>query len=160
MSDAESRISKIEAMNEYWEYTTDMVFDYVITDKALDNPQEAIQELERIHRFLKERVLARLVIDNPPVLSISLHKTRCDINRSKKFSKMLFSYVTGGLSITSLANTLSFKNLCTEPEVERFNLLKLVKLIYYIEKDGNAKNTQKQDDNFLYPYQVIYLTYL
>ena len=67
VSDAESRISKIEAMNEYWEYTTDMVFDYVITDKALDNPQEAIQELERIHRFLKERVLARLVIDNPPV---------------------------------------------------------------------------------------------
>lgn len=67
VSDAESRISKIEAMNEYWEYTTDMVFDYVITDKALDNPPEAIQELGRIHRFLKERVLARLVIDNPPV---------------------------------------------------------------------------------------------
>ena len=34
-----------------------------------------------------------------------------------------------------------------EPEVERFNLLKLVKLIYYIEKDGNAKILKKQDDN-------------
>ena len=26
-------------MNEYWEYTTDMVFDYVITDKALDKSE-------------------------------------------------------------------------------------------------------------------------
>lgn len=65
--DADERIERIEGINGYWEYITNIVFDYVITDKALDMPQNAIQELERIHRFLKERVLSRLAVDNPPV---------------------------------------------------------------------------------------------
>lgn len=65
--DAEARIEKIEGINDYWEYITNMVFDYVITDKALDTPKEALQELERIYRFLKVRVLERLTVDNPPV---------------------------------------------------------------------------------------------
>ena len=41
--DAEARIEKIEGINDYWEYITNMVFDYVITDKALDT-EEAFEE--------------------------------------------------------------------------------------------------------------------
>lgn len=47
--DADERIKKIEEMNAYWEYITNIVFDYVITDKALDTPDDALKELNRIH---------------------------------------------------------------------------------------------------------------
>lgn len=65
--DAEKRIEQIEEMNAYWEYITNIVFDYVITDKALHSPEDAIRELERIHSFLKVRILGRIDVDKPPV---------------------------------------------------------------------------------------------
>lgn len=65
--DAEKRIKQIEDINICWEYITDIVFDYVITDKALDSPKDALQELDRIYRFLKDRVLGRLDVETPPV---------------------------------------------------------------------------------------------
>lgn len=58
--DADARFEKIEKINMYWEYLTDKVFDYVITDRALEEPESALDELDRISKFLKERVLARL----------------------------------------------------------------------------------------------------
>lgn len=65
--DADERIKKIENMNAYWEYITNMVFDYVITDKALDKPDDALKELNRILTFLEKRVLARLDTKTPPI---------------------------------------------------------------------------------------------
>mgnify|MGYP000401887699 FL=1 len=65
--DADERIKKIENMNAYWEYITNMVFDYVITDKALDKPDDALKELNRILAFLEKRVLARLDTKTPPI---------------------------------------------------------------------------------------------
>lgn len=60
VDDAEERCLRLEKINLYWEYITDSIFDYVITDKALAEPEDANNELERINRFLKEKVLARL----------------------------------------------------------------------------------------------------
>ena len=41
VSDAEEREQRLEQINEYWEYITDKVFDYVINDRALEKPEEA-----------------------------------------------------------------------------------------------------------------------
>lgn len=60
VNDAEEREQRLEQINEYWEYITDKVFDYVINDRALEKPEEALKELERINRFLKENVLDKL----------------------------------------------------------------------------------------------------
>ena len=60
MSDAEEREQRLEQINEYWEYITDKVFDYVINDRALTQPEEALKELERINCFLKKKVLDKL----------------------------------------------------------------------------------------------------
>lgn len=67
ITDADSRIKKIESMNEYWEYITNIVFDYVITDKAINETDEALKELNRIHNYLEQRVLKRLDINKPPI---------------------------------------------------------------------------------------------
>ena len=61
-----NNIQKLESINIYWEYLTEKVFDYVITDRALDEPENALFELERIRRFLQERVLDRLSYDKIP----------------------------------------------------------------------------------------------
>lgn len=60
VDDAEERFEKLEKINQYWEYLTEKVFDYVITDRALEESENALEELERIQRFLQEKVLARL----------------------------------------------------------------------------------------------------
>ncbi len=59
-SDAEEREHRLEQINGYWEYITDKVFDYVINDRSLEQPEEALKELERINRFLREKVLDKL----------------------------------------------------------------------------------------------------
>lgn len=64
--DADARFEKIEKINLYWEYLTEKVFDYVITDRALDNPESALDELDRINKFLQEKILARLSEDKIP----------------------------------------------------------------------------------------------
>lgn len=58
--DANEREVRLEEINAYWEYVTDKVFDYVINDSALEHPEDALKELDRIHRFLKEKVLDKL----------------------------------------------------------------------------------------------------
>lgn len=57
---AEERERRLQQINEYWEYITDKVFDYVINDRVIEQPEEALKELERINRFLKEKVLDKL----------------------------------------------------------------------------------------------------
>jgi hypothetical protein len=69
VEDADSRFQKLERINIYWEYLTEKVFDYVITDRAIDEPENALFELERIRRFLQERVLDRLSYDKIPKTS-------------------------------------------------------------------------------------------
>lgn len=69
VSEAEEREQRLEQINEYWEYITDKVFDYVINDRALTQPEEALKELERIHCFLKEKVLDKL--KNQEVIHLS-----------------------------------------------------------------------------------------
>lgn len=64
--DADARFKKIEKINMYWEYLTEKIFDYVITDKTLDNPKGAFDELDRINKFLQTRILARLSEDKIP----------------------------------------------------------------------------------------------
>lgn len=66
VKDADERFEKLENINIYWEYLTEKVFDYVITDRALDEPESALSELERIHCFLQEKVLDRLSTANIP----------------------------------------------------------------------------------------------
>lgn len=60
VNDAEERERRLQQINEYWEYITDKVFDYVINDRAMEQPEEALKELERINWFLKEKVLDKL----------------------------------------------------------------------------------------------------
>lgn len=67
--DAKEREIRLEEINAYWEYITDKVFDYVINDSALEHPEDALKELDRIHRFLKEKVLDKL--KNHDVISLS-----------------------------------------------------------------------------------------
>lgn len=67
--DAKEREVRLEEINAYWEYVTDKVFDYVINDSALEHPEDALKELDRIHRFLKEKVLDKL--KNHDVISLS-----------------------------------------------------------------------------------------
>lgn len=57
VKDADTREIRIEKLNTYWEYITDKIVDYVITDSAFENPQKAEDELDRISRFLAEKVL-------------------------------------------------------------------------------------------------------
>lgn len=67
--DAKEREIRLEEINAHWEYITDKVFDYVINDSALEHPEDALKELDRIHRFLKEKVLDKL--KNHDVISLS-----------------------------------------------------------------------------------------
>lgn len=67
--DAKEREVRLEEINAYWEYITDKVFDYVINDSALEHPEDALKELDRIHQFLKEKVLDKL--KNHDVISLS-----------------------------------------------------------------------------------------
>lgn len=60
VADANERELCLEEINAYWEYVIDKVFDYVINDSALEHPENALKELDRIHRFLKEKVLDKL----------------------------------------------------------------------------------------------------
>ena len=60
VSDADERELRLEKINAYWEYITEKIFDYVINDYALEQPEDALVELERINRFLKEKVLDKL----------------------------------------------------------------------------------------------------
>ncbi|APM39953.1 hypothetical protein [Clostridium kluyveri] len=69
ITDADVRDKKIEAINMHWEYITGKIFDYVISDRALDEPENAIRELERIDRFLNENVLGRLSTTYPSSIS-------------------------------------------------------------------------------------------
>lgn len=39
---AEKREQRLQQINEYWEYITDKVFDYVINDRAMEQPEEAL----------------------------------------------------------------------------------------------------------------------
>lgn len=59
VKDADAREVKIEKLNAYWEYITDKVVDYVITDRAFEEPQKSEEELARIGRFLTEKVLSK-----------------------------------------------------------------------------------------------------
>ena len=60
VADADQRELRLEKINSYWEYITDKIFDYVMNDSALEHPENALKELERIHCFLKTKVLERL----------------------------------------------------------------------------------------------------
>lgn len=66
VEDADERFQKLENINIYWEYLTEKVFDYVISDRALEEPENALFELERIRGFLQERVLDRLSSEKIP----------------------------------------------------------------------------------------------
>ena len=59
VADADQRELRLEKINSYWEYITDKIFDYVMNDSALEHPENALKELERIHCFLKTKVLER-----------------------------------------------------------------------------------------------------
>lgn len=58
--DAQERATKIGKINAYWEFLTDRIMEYVMSDKALSHPKEAMNELERIEKVLNEKVLARI----------------------------------------------------------------------------------------------------
>lgn len=60
VADADQCELRLEKINSYWEYITDKIFDYVMNDSALEHPENALMELERIHCFLKTKVLERL----------------------------------------------------------------------------------------------------
>lgn len=60
VDDSDERCLRLEKINAYWEYITEKIFDYVITDRALAEPNNAIKKLDRINRFLQEKVLDKL----------------------------------------------------------------------------------------------------
>ncbi|MGO4532283.1 hypothetical protein AB4Z30_24640 [Paenibacillus sp. 2TAF8] len=53
-----------EFFNSYWDQIITKLFDYVISQGALHNPEAAVKELERIKSFLETRVLSRLPDEN------------------------------------------------------------------------------------------------
>lgn len=54
------RSKRLEERNYYWEYITEKVFDYVVSDMALRNHEKAINELKRIKRYLHEKLLEKM----------------------------------------------------------------------------------------------------
>lgn len=61
--DPECKAKRLETLNAHWEYITEISFDYVTTDGALNEPRNAMQELERIEKFLN-KVIERLPKEN------------------------------------------------------------------------------------------------
>ena len=55
-----SKQEKFKYINLYWEKITHKTFDYVMSEMALNNKNSAYEELERINRYLKEKILERL----------------------------------------------------------------------------------------------------
>lgn len=60
VSDAGVRRNKIEEINAYWEFITDEVMQYVVSDSALEHHLGAIDELNRLEKVLSEKVLDRI----------------------------------------------------------------------------------------------------
>ena len=60
VSDYEDREQIIYGVNNYWEYLTDKLLDYVSTNNALENKEDAIYELDRIYNFFRHKVLEKL----------------------------------------------------------------------------------------------------
>lgn len=58
--DAQERATKIEKINAYWEFLTDKIMEYVMSDKALSHPEKAMAELDRMEKVLNDKVLARI----------------------------------------------------------------------------------------------------
>jgi len=58
--DAQERAAKIEKINAYWEFLTDKIMEYVMSDKALSHPDKAMAELDRMEKVLNDKVLARI----------------------------------------------------------------------------------------------------
>lgn len=63
-----SKQEKFKYINSYWEKITHKTFDYVMSEIALNNKDSAYDELERIDRYLKHKILERL----PNVLELKL----------------------------------------------------------------------------------------
>jgi len=55
-----SKQEKYKYLNSYWEKITQKTFDYVMGEMALNNKDSAYEELDRIERFLKHKILERL----------------------------------------------------------------------------------------------------
>lgn len=60
VNDADERCARLEKINLYWEYITAKIFDYVVSDVALNDQDSAMAELERINDFLKYKILNKL----------------------------------------------------------------------------------------------------
>ena len=55
-----NELLKLKKINPYWEFLTDKIMEYVMSDKALSHPEKAMAELDRMEKVLNDKVLARI----------------------------------------------------------------------------------------------------
>lgn len=98
VKDADERLKRVDSINDYWEYLTDKIFDYVITEKALDEPDNACIELERMQGYLENRVLKRLSEQEIPhyvdgdIMSSFYNKLICHRMMCKDVDRLNINY--------------------------------------------------------------------
>lgn len=69
VGDAKKRQDSIDSIDDFWQRVLEKHFDYVNSNTALRYPEWAIKELERINRFLKNKVLAKMSSISPSSIS-------------------------------------------------------------------------------------------
>lgn len=59
IDDAGQRWEVIESINQSWKYATDFLFAYVFSDYAVKSPESNLVQLERIKRYLSEKIITK-----------------------------------------------------------------------------------------------------
>ena len=59
VTDADDIDKTLEQINWHWEFETRELFSYVLSDRAIEEPESAMAELERIEYFLTDKILDR-----------------------------------------------------------------------------------------------------
>ena len=66
--DSKALSEKIDSLDAYWDYITYKMFDYVNSDCAIADHEGAMNELNRIRRYVNERIRAKLEGCPPKVI--------------------------------------------------------------------------------------------
>ena len=121
-------------VNENFEYLTNIVFDYVIFDRAIRSPDKALLELDRIEKCLNDNILSRLKDFSP--YSIQGHGV------FQTFFIIFIShcFLCHDIDRIQINNDTLIEKLTTNIYLEQFKLYKDVEFEFDIEKALNDDN--------------------
>lgn len=176
VTDADAIDKTLEQINLHWEFESSELFSYVLSDRAIKEPETAMRELERIEDFLEKKILAKLPDTIPaPVhhksvmeefyMILACHKLKCtDSDRislnyeilnspapSEEYSQLHAKYENGRISFKEIQEFQKYlftakKNKAKIPKYE--TLLELIS--YQKGFEASEKNAYKfAFDNFM-----------